>query len=177
MTLLRRARAAPGPDGHLVGITPAEAAWQLVHFDAYQLPPEARLRGETGRNETALVILGGVCTVRAGSDLYASIGRRRDVWEKTPPYLVLLPPGIGFEVRAHTGVHLAAAGAPANPAGSPRLITPEAIAVEHRGEGQTYRYVQHLLPPTVGAARLILVEVYTPAGNWSSFPPHKHDTE
>jgi 5-deoxy-glucuronate isomerase len=80
-------------------------------------------------------------------------------------------------VDATGDLHLAVAGAPAAAGGAARLITPEEIVAEERGEGQTYRYIQHLLPTTAPAARLILVEVYTPAGNWSSFPPHKHDTE
>jgi 5-deoxy-glucuronate isomerase len=60
---------------------------------------------------------------------------------------------------------------------APRLIAPDDMLVERRGEGQTLRVVHHLLPPSADAQRLILVEVYTPAGNWSSFPPHKHDTD
>jgi 5-deoxy-glucuronate isomerase len=92
---------------------------------------------------------------------------------------VLLPPGCAYTVTAETPLHLAVAGAPAepSPAGPPRLIRPEDVTVERRGEGQTYRFIHHLLPPSADAARLILVEVYTPAGNWSSFPPHKHDAE
>lgn len=177
MTLLRRASPEPGPGGRLVGITPAEAGWQYIHFAAHRLAAGQGLQGETGGNETALIVLGGRCTVHAGPFTYAGIGCRKDVWEKTPPYVVLLPPGLRYAVEAESDLHLAIAGAPAGEAHPPRLITPDEIAVEHRGEGQTYRYIHHLLPPSAAAARLLLVEVYTPGGNWSSFPPHKHDTE
>src|SRR5260370_298001 len=60
---------------------------------------------------------------------------------------------------------------------SARLIRPEEVSVELRGEGNTRRRVQHILDTDQEAEHLIVVEVITPAGNWSSFPPHKHDTE
>jgi 5-deoxy-glucuronate isomerase len=177
MTLLRRCRATPDADGRMVGITAAEAGWQFIHFAAYQLVAGATLHGDTGPNEVALVVLGGECAIQAGRASFGTIGRRRDVWERVPPHVALLPPATAYRVDATGDLHLAVAGAPAAAGGAARLITPEEIVAEERGEGQTYRYIQHLLPPTAPAARLILVEVYTPAGNWSSFPPHKHDTE
>lgn len=170
-------REQAGADGALVGVSPAEAGWEYIHFRAHRLRAGQRLQGSTGGLETALILLGGRCSVTAGAARYPSIGERKDVWEKRPPYLVLLPPGLAYEVAAETELHLAVAAAPAGPGGAPRLITPAEVVTEQRGEGQTYRYIQHLLPPSAPASRLILVEVYTPGGNWSSFPPHKHDTE
>jgi 5-deoxy-glucuronate isomerase len=177
LTILRRGIARGGPDGHLVGTAPADAGWQYIRFDAYRLPPGATLSGDSERDETALIILGGRCAVRAGQRLWANVGQRQDVWDKTAPYVALLPPSTRYQVEAKTDLHLAVAGAPAETVDPPRLISPEDVVAEERGEGQTYRYIQHLLPPSAAAARLILVEVYTPGGNWSSFPPHKHDTE
>jgi len=69
------------------------------------------------------------------------------------------------------------AGAPGGRVHRTALVRPEAIYVESRGEGQTARRIHHLLPPTAEAGRLIAFEVFTPGGNWSSYPPHKHDTE
>jgi 5-deoxy-glucuronate isomerase len=177
MTLLRRHRAEPGPDGLMVGTTPADAGWQYIHFAAHRLAAGEILRGNTEDREAALVVLGGRCTVEMPALSFASIGQREDVWARTPPHLVLLPSGSRYTVEAETSLHLVVASAQADGGYSPRLISPDEIAVEERGEGQTYRYIHHLLPPTADAARLILVEVYTPGGNWSSFPPHKHDTE
>jgi 5-deoxy-glucuronate isomerase len=176
MELLRRATPA-GEDGRLVGVTPADVGWTYVHFAAYRLPAGARHGGETGGLETALIVLGGRCRVRAGGESFEEVGARRDVWERVPPYVVLMPPGVAYEVEATTDLHLAVAAAPAESGRPVRLIRPAEIIAEERGQGQTYRLVQHLLPPSADAARLILVEVYTPAGNWSSFPPHKHDAE
>jgi 5-deoxy-glucuronate isomerase len=99
------------------------------------------------------------------------------VWERLPPALVLVPAGCQYSVQAERPVELAIAGATATSQDrAPRLIQPADVLVEERGAGQTLRTVHHLLPPSADADRLIIVEVYTPGGNWSSFPPHKHDT-
>jgi 5-deoxy-glucuronate isomerase len=177
MTLLRRQRTAPAPDGQFVAVTPEDAGWQYIDFAAYRLAAGMVLEGKTASREVALIALGGRCTITAGDFSFQDVGRRRDVWDRFPPYVLVLPPGTVYRVQATTELHLAVAGAPAEAAPPARLITPDEIVAEHRGEGQTYRYIHHLLPPTAPAARLILVEVYTPGGNWSSFPPHKHDTE
>jgi 5-deoxy-glucuronate isomerase len=177
MTLLRRPRAEPGPNGLMVATTPADAGWQYIHFAAHRLSACEILRATTEDRETALVVLGGRCTVDATPHCFRNIGSREDVWARTPPYLVLLPPATRYAVEAETSLSLVVAGAPADGGVPARLIGPKEIAAEERGEGQTYRYLNHRLPPTADAVRLILVEVYTPGGNWSSFPPHKHDTE
>ena len=170
----------------MVQVVPGDGApdWQYVSFRAYRLPSGGRLEGDTGREEVALIVLGGTCAVQAGGQSFRGVGSRRDVWARTPPHLLVLSPATEYAVVAgDEPVHLVVAGAaPAGdvepPTASPRLVTPEEVLVEHRGEGQTARTVHHLLPPKPGAAeRLIAFEVYTPGGNWSSFPPHKHDTE
>ncbi|MBU6402495.1 MAG: 5-deoxy-glucuronate isomerase, partial [Verrucomicrobia bacterium] len=58
---------------------------------------------------------------------------------------------------------------------SAHVVTPETVAVEIRGGGNATRQINSLFPPGCGCHRLVAVEVYTPAGNWSSYPPHKHD--
>jgi len=174
MTLLVRQQQAAGP---LVSVTPADAGWQYIHFAAHLLAAGERLEAETAGLETALVILGGRATVTGGGCSFGSVGDRRDVWERRPPYVVILPPNSAYVVAAETDLHLVVAGAPADGGLPPRLIRPEEMVAEERGAGQTRRYIHHLLPPSAPAARLLLTEVYTPAGNWSSFPPHKHDSE
>ncbi|HLO04111.1 MAG TPA: 5-deoxy-glucuronate isomerase [Symbiobacteriaceae bacterium] len=177
--LLRRAQRQA--DGRLVQITPESAGWAYISFAAYRLGAGERLCQQTEDRETALIVLGGRCSVvvtaEGLSHRFDSIGERETVWERQRPYVLLLPPGHGYELAAEGELHLAIAGAPTPAGGEVRLIRPDQITTEHRGEGQTARFIQHLLPPAAEAARLILVEVYTPGGNWSSFPPHKHDTE
>lgn len=162
-----------------VEVTPDDAGWQYLLFQAYHLEPGESITAGTGEYETGLVVLGGSCTIEAGEERFSSIGERPDVWSRTPPYAVLMPPGIEYSVTAESHLHIAVAGAKADDHEPQpiRLITPEEMRFEERGEGSTYRAIHHILPPGGPSVRLQLVEVYTPAGNWSSFPPHKHDTE
>ncbi len=157
-------------------VAPDGRDWHFIQFEARLLDAGELVEGDSAGNETALVVLGGQATVEAGGKSFEIRGRG-DVWERVPPSLVLLPPKCGYVLRADSSCEVVVAGAEAKAGSEPRLIGPDDILVEKRGEGQTLRYVHHLLPPSAEAQRLILVEVYTPAGNWSSFPPHKHDTD
>jgi 5-deoxy-glucuronate isomerase len=164
--LLRRSPRV-APDGH---------DWQFIHFEAHRLAAGERCDGESAKRETAIVVLGGKARLRVGQRSY-DVDGRTNVWARQPPWLLLLPPEHEYTIEAHSEVEIVVAGADAEATGEPRLIGPDDITVEKRGEGQTLRHVHHLLPPSADAQRLILVEVYTPPGNWSSFPPHKHDTD
>ncbi len=180
MTLLRHHAATSAPGQPSVSVTPGEDGFRYISFTAHRLDAGATLSGDSHGQETALIVLGGRCAIASGHTQFQKVGERTDVWARTPAHAVLLPPGSPYQVHAKTPLHLVVASAPPNPGAKPaepRHIAPDQVTVEHRGEGQTYRYIQHLLPPNAAAASLILVEVYTPAGNWSSFPPHKHDEE
>ena len=89
MTLLRRHTKTPGTDGLTVRAGPGEMGLEYIHFAAHRLPVGGSLGGETGQNETALVVLGGRCTVRvesaAGQETFSAVGTRADVWERVPP--------------------------------------------------------------------------------------------
>ena len=91
--------------------------------------------------------------------------------------MLLLEPGTNLQVTAESQAGIVVADAPGAEVRSTRLIEPDEIRVEARGSGITERRIHHLLPPTAVAGRLILFEVFTPGGHWSSYPPHKHDTE
>ncbi|HEY8426694.1 MAG TPA: 5-deoxy-glucuronate isomerase [Limnochordales bacterium] len=165
----------PAPTGE-VGVTPAQAGWRYLSFRARRLNPGEELRLAAGPRELAVVLLSGTMSVTAGSDRWTCAGRS-DVWERVPPWAVLVPPYCEARVAAVTHAHVALVEAPAERGFGPRVIRPDEVVIEERGAGNTARTIHHILPPSVPAARLILVEVYTPGGNWSSFPPHKHDTE
>lgn len=158
---------------------PVTVGWSYLRFAVHQLDPGTGMTGRTEGYETGLVILGGAGEVEAGPERFVIEGGRADVWERRPPHLILLPPDTEYAVRARTALSLAVAGARATPeeAVPARHIRPEEVVREERGREGTARYLHHVLPPSAPSARLQLVEVYTPAGNWSSFPPHKHDSE
>lgn len=154
------------------GITAAGAGWTYLSFRTIRLGPGETLQGATRTEETALIWLAG----RAAVDGFGEIGEREDVFGGRPAAL-LLPPGATYRVRALTPLHLALASAPADAGVPARVIRPDEVRVEIRGKGMTERRIHWILSERDPAARLLLVEVITPAGHWSTYPPHKHDVD
>jgi 5-deoxy-glucuronate isomerase len=152
------------------GITPATAGWRYLSFRTVRCQPDEILAGETGPNETALIWLGG----RADVEQFGIVGQRDDVFSGLPSAL-LLPPGSTYNLRALTALRLAIVSAPAESATPARLIRPGDVRIEIRGKGVTERKIHWILSEKDPASRLLLVEVLTPAGHWSTYPPHKHD--
>jgi len=176
-SLLRRA-AAPDPrDGATQRLTPDTAGWRYVSFSAHRLEPGQGIERAPDSEEVAIVIAEGAATVGAAGHRFTSLGSRQSVFDGPPPPVVLVEPGQAVSTRAESAATILVTSAPAHAGVPTRLIDPVTMRVEHRGQGNTARTVHHLLPPSESAARLILVEVFTPGGNWSSYPPHKHDTE
>lgn len=160
-------------------ITPEAAGWQYVAFATYHLVKGQVLRGAAPNRETAVVVLSGVGKAELNGQAVGRIGERLSVFDDTPPYALYLSEDAGYQVECTSpGMEVAVASAPTTHRHlPPRLIRPEEMSVELRGEGNTLRRIQHILDIDQEAERLIIVEAITPAGNWSSFPPHKHDTE
>ena len=154
------------------GIRPSTAGWTYLSFRAVRRKAGEELAGQTGNEETALIWLSG----RADVDGFGEVGDRDDVFSGKPSAL-LLPPGAGYRVRARTPLHLAIISAPAESTLPARLIRPDEVRVETRGKGVTERRIHWILSEKDAAARLLLVEVLTPAGHWSTYPPHKHDED
>jgi 5-deoxy-glucuronate isomerase len=162
-----------------IAITPESAGWQYVSFAIYQLTQGQTLRGAADGRESALVVLSGVGNAELNGQAVGEIGKRLSVFENSAPYALYLSEDASYQL-ACTSEHMevAVASAPTTHQHLPaRVIRPQDVSVELRGEGNARRRVQHILDTDQEAERLILVEVITPAGNWSSFPPHKHDTE
>jgi 5-deoxy-glucuronate isomerase len=127
--------------------------------------------------ELCLVVLSGIVTISSDDCRYERIGERMSVFEQVAPYAVYIPDHRNFRVEAHTDAEIGICGAPGHGNHQPRLIEPQHIKQSTRGEGANVRHVHDILPETEPADSLLVVEVYTPAGNWSSYPPHKHDTD
>jgi 5-deoxy-glucuronate isomerase len=174
--LLRRA-AAPDASGLVCGIDPASAGWEWVTFHVYRLAPGQPVERPADDQERLVLLLEGYARVIAGDRDFGVVGSRMSVFEGTPAPVVLVEPGRPVSLVADTAALVAIAAAPGGPIRRTALIAPEEILVEDRGEGSTARRIHHLLPPSAEAGRLISFEAYTPGGNWSSYPPHKHDTE
>jgi 5-deoxy-glucuronate isomerase len=175
MTLRVRPHA-PGPDGSVLEISTQSAGWSHVGFQVVKLEPGQTHEGGSAGREACLVLLTGIANIKAGNLSIERAGRRSSVFEDVPPAAVYVPAGAGYRVTAATAVELAIGTAPASGGSEPRLIEPERMSREVRGEGSNQRFVRNILPETEPAESLLVVEVVTPGGHWSSYPPHKHDT-
>jgi len=175
MTLRVRPHA-PGPDGSVLEVTPASANWSHVGFKVVKLEPGHSHEGGSEGREACLVLLTGTANIKAADLAVDHIGSRRSVFEDVPPAAVYVPAGVSYQVTAVTPVELAIGTAPGSAGGNPRLIDPECMSREVRGQGTNQRFVRNILPETEPADSLLVVEVITPGGHWSSYPPHKHDT-
>ncbi len=162
-----------------VDITPETAGWQYVSFAVYQLTRGQTLRGAADGRETTVVVLSGIGRAELNGQSVGQLGERLSVFENKAPYALYLSEDASYLVECTSdGMEIAVASAPTTHQHLPaRVVRPEEISVELRGEGNTQRRIQHILDIDQEAEHLIIVEVITPAGNWSSFPPHKHDTE
>jgi 5-deoxy-glucuronate isomerase len=160
--------------GELVSVTPEQAGWEELSFAAYKLAAGTHISATTGNSELALVLLSGRASVDSSAGSWRDIGGRKTVFDGMP-FALYLPPDTTYTIRAETDLEYALTWCRAEPEHPARLITPQEVAVEIRGGGNATRQINHILPAEFPAQRLLVVEVYTPAGNWSSYPPHKHD--
>lgn len=124
------------------------------------------------------MLVGGRADITAGSQRFKQICDRASPFEGKAPYAVYVPFGFPCAVTAIGALELAACSAPGHGTGQSgvRLIRPQDVSYEERGKGSNVRHVYNILPETAAADSLLVVEVVTPGGNWSSYPPHKHDT-
>ncbi len=164
---------SPDP-GVMVEVTPEIAGWDYIHFQVRRLEIQQSWAFNTYENELAIVVLGGTMNVGSNRGRWPDIGQRKDVFSGLP-FALYLPPHTSFTVTAVTACDFAVAWVSADQEHSPRLITPSDVEVEIRGGDNATRQINSLLPPGFPCQRLVIVEVYTPGGNWSSYPPHKHD--
>ena len=175
--LLRRAHPPTG-SWCINEVTPADAGWTYLSYAVHRLGDGQQIHRAADDQEVAVIVLEGSVDVVAGSERWPDVGSRASVFEGPCAPVVLVEPGRDILVRDRSAAALIAlASAPGGAVRSTRLIEPASMRVEERGSGNTARRVHHLLPPAASAGRLILFEVFTPGGNWSSYPPHKHDID
>jgi 5-deoxy-glucuronate isomerase len=166
----------PDASGSVLRVTPESAGWEYVGFEVVRLDAGRTLERETGGEEVCLVVLSGRCRVSAGEAGWDEVGERESPFDG-PPHAVYLPPGTAYRVEATTGLELAITSAPAERGVEPRLIRPEDVQVSTRGSGNAEREIRDILMVGQPAESLLVVEVITPQGHWSSYPPHKHDED
>jgi 5-deoxy-glucuronate isomerase len=169
-----------GRSGVSLSITPASAGWQFVSFAVRTIARGDAWSGADARQERCLVLLSGRCRVRwrarGGATGDGILGPRASVFDAYP-YALYVPAGSKVTVTAEDASILADCRAPSDRQFEPRLVQPQDCGYEIRGGGSATRQIIDILPPSFPADRLMICEVLTPAGNWSSYPPHKHDRD
>jgi 5-deoxy-glucuronate isomerase len=152
-------------------VTPESAGWRYLSFHVERLAGPADR--ETGGEETAVVLLEGACTVEAEGGRF-ELGPRVGVFAQLP-WTLYLPRDTAYRIEGEAQV--AVASAPVETRREPVLQRPGQVEVEVRGAGNATRQINNMIVAGFPAERLLVVEVLTPAGSWSSYPPHKHEED
>lgn len=164
-----------GGTGEFCRVRTADAGWDYLNMSAMRLNAGETFTHNTGNCENAIVILGGVCNIKTSDGDFKHVGRRPNVFSGMP-YALYLSRNKDFEIEAVTdGLEFASCWVPTDQDFPTQLVTPEMSKIEIRGGANVTRQINGILSPGFNCHRLVVVEVYTPSGNWSSYPPHKHD--
>ncbi|MGH9699460.1 MAG: 5-deoxy-glucuronate isomerase [Candidatus Acidiferrales bacterium] len=171
--LFHSAAIPPGSSGTQLDVTREQAGWNTINFAVRGLAAGQVWKGNTGGEEAALVLLGGRVVADFGRGP-RPLGERENVFAGFP-HALYLPHHTDFEVIAVTDCEIADCRAVSSSNLEPRVITPDDVVSVTRGGGNATRQIVDLIRPEFPAEKLMICEVYTPGGNWSSYPPHKHD--
>jgi 5-deoxy-glucuronate isomerase len=158
----------------VVEVTPELAGWEHISFQVRRLTAGQSWSFDTGEHELALVPLSGVVGVESSRGQWPAVGGRANVFAGLP-HALYLPRRTSFTATSADDAEIAVAWVAAEADREPRLVTPADVPIEIRGGDNATRQINGILPPGFPCDRLVVVEVYTPGGNWSSYPPHKHD--
>jgi len=166
-----------GPDGAVATVTPHSAGWAYVGFEALVLRAGQSAERETGERECCVVVVAGHAHVRSEHGEWRDLGARETPFAGAPD-AAYLPPGTRFAVAgAAGGGEVGLCFAPGGAGAAPRVLPASGVVAETRGQGAHERTVNAILMDEQPADALLVCEVQTPPGHWSSYPPHKHDRD
>ena len=165
--------------GLIQDITPQDAGWEHVGFQLHRL---SKGQGATGAipegREGLLVMVEGRIELTAGGRDWGEVGARDSCFEFTPPHAVYLPSGADWAGVATSACEIALCTAPSDGRAKPARVGPEGIETVDRGRGTNLRHINPIAMEERDVAdRLLVTEVLTPPGHWSSYPPHRHDED
>ena len=167
-----------GAHGKVHEITPTSAGWRYVGFSLYRLRAGETVTEATGGSEVILVMVEGKASFRAAGRDWGVLGERMDVFEKSPPHCLYLPNGTDWTATAGTDCVIAVCSAPGKGGHEARRIGPDGITLTERGKGTNTRHINNIAMENEDFCDSLLVtEVFTPAGHWSSYPSHRHDED
>lgn len=169
--------AAPAEDGTLITVTPQSAGWTYVGFELLRLAPGVSARRQCGEREVCIVVISGRADISCPQAQWRAVGERETPFAGRP-HAAYLPPHTSFTVTgSDAAAEVGLCFAPARTGTEPRVITADTIQPETRGYGDIERTIHPILMGEAEAESLLVTEVQTPAGHWSSYPPHKHDRD
>ena len=167
-----------GTSGKVHAVTPESAGWGYVGFSLFRLAAGETAAEATGDREVILVLVEGKAHLSAAGQDWGIMGERMDVFEKTPPHCLYVPNASDWTATATTDCTLAVCSAPGNSGHKAARLGPEGIVLTQRGSGQNTRFINNIAMEALDVADSLLVtEVFTPQGNWSSYPSHRHDED
>lgn len=177
--LLRKPTADAGqihdiPAGRAVG--PLSPNWRYVGFGLHRLTKGQVVAQPSGDTEVILVLVEGKAAIRAGDQDLGELGDRMDVFDRTPPHSAYIPNNSDWQATATTDCTLAICAAPGHGGHAARVLPLPKLEI--RGKGANTRYIYPIaMEGSDVADSLLVTEVFTPQGNWSSYPPHRHDED
>jgi 5-deoxy-glucuronate isomerase len=167
-----------GTHGKVHQITPQSVGWRYVGFSLYRLRAGETAAEATGNTEVILVLVEGRAHIRGAGRDWGELGGRMNVFEKTPPHCLYLPNDQDWQTEAVTDCTIAVCSAPGRGGHEARRIGPGGIALTQRGTGPNTRWINNIaMEAEDWCDSLLVTEVFTPAGNWSSYPSHRHDED
>ena len=167
-----------GTHGKVHDITLESAGWRYVGFGLYRLRAGETVAEATGDREVILVMIEGKAQITGAGKDWGVLGDRMNVFEKTPPHCLYLPNDSDWQATATTDCTIAVCAAPGKSGHQARRIGPDGITLTEHGKGTNTRYINNIAMENEDYCDSLLVtEVFTPAGHWSSYPSHRHDED
>jgi 5-deoxy-glucuronate isomerase len=154
--------------------------FKLLDFQYLILGDSEKFEGATGEREILAVLFGGKGTFVANDQIFANVGGRPNVFGGKP-HAVYLPCGTTYTITAQGRLEAALVSAPSELKTTPYVVEPAQVATGVWGAANFSRNYHQILTqasqPELPAQRLIVGETYTPSGNWSTYPPHRHERD
>ena len=168
-------KSSQAKEGIYQEIIAEDAGWEFLNFNARILKKGQVWKGFTGENEYGIILLSGDYSVKTDQGNWKTRNGRKHVFDGIA-HTLYLSRNTEFELIAESEILDIALGWCETTEDHPaQFKEPTKSVIEIRGGDNATRQINSLIEPGFDCQRLVSVEVYTPSGNWSSFPAHKHD--
>lgn len=147
---------------------------KLTEFGIINLRKGKDFSADTGKFETALIVLGGNCEIYGENFNFSITDGRKDVFSGKP-YTIYIPSGMTYTIKATADVEIAWTASPSTLKSEPYMIAPSQVKEVHIGKENYQRDAYLMLTDEFPSEHLFIGEAYVPSGNHASYPPHRHE--